>query len=215
MLTERSIEHQDALALEVDAGEVLAIAGAAKRAHLLSGRRRAGLRRPAAASCPPPADLQVRLQAVDVLALRHAGRANAQRLGARGADFIQQRASCAPPRCVVSTSVFSSVLRSTTRLRAPIEHLFLDAVDLRLQRVGALDPLGARLSGNDRVEQHHGTEAAADAVQEREAEDFDFAATHGSLYVAPVDSRAIRGNSMPGFPVAARCRRQEARVRGP
>src|SRR5690606_41908185 len=50
------------------------------------------------------------------------------------------------------------------------EHLFLDPVHLGLQRVDVAQSLDAGLAGNDGVEQHHRTEAAADAVEERQAE---------------------------------------------
>ena len=75
-----------------------------------------------------------------------------------------------------SSSVFSSVLRSTTRFLRADQHFFLELAHFAGELVDAQDFLGAGLRLHDGVEQHHRAEAAADAVEERQREDFEGAA---------------------------------------
>ena len=75
-----------------------------------------------------------------------------------------------------SSSVFSSVLRNTTRLRMPTLHFFLELAHFAGELIEAQDFLRAGLRLHDGVEQHHRAEAAADAVEERQREHFEGAA---------------------------------------
>ncbi len=78
-----------------------------------------------------------------------------------------------------SFSVFSSVLRRTTRVARADEHLFLDLVHLGGQIVVVPRADDAALGTDDRVEQDDRAKAAADAVEKRQTEDLDAAATAG------------------------------------
>ena len=56
-------------------------------------------------------------------------------------------------------------------------HFFFKAVDLCLQRLRGAESLNAGLGADDGVEKDHGPKSAANAVQEREREDFDGSTT--------------------------------------
>ena len=83
-------------------------------------------------------------------------------------------------------------------------HLFLELAHFARELLEAQDFLRALLRLHDGVEQHHRAEAAADAVEERQREDFEGAAfLHGALSRAAAAAE-ISVNSTPGVPTRTR-----------
>lgn len=66
-------------------------------------------------------------------------------------------------------------------------NLILEAIDLCFQRVSAARALDPGLGTDDGVEENDGAEAAADAVQEGQRENFDCAATGCHAWLTRAD----------------------------
>ena len=83
-------------------------------------------------------------------------------------------------------------------------HFFFELAHFAGELVEREDFLRAFLRLHDGVEQHHRAEAAADAVEERQREDFEGAAfLHGALSRADAAAE-MSVNSTPGVPTRTR-----------
>src|SRR5690349_5272921 len=81
-------------------------------------------------------------------------------------------------------------------------HFLLELAHLAGEPVEGQDVLRALLRLHDGVEEHHRAEAAADAVEERQREDFEGAALlHASRKLVAAE---ISVNSTPGVPTRTR-----------
>ena len=104
----------------------------------------------------------------------------------------------------ILVSLLERVAQDDQVLRAFLD-LFLELAHFAGEFPEASDFLRADLGLHDRIEQHHGAEAAADAVEERQRENFEGASfLHGAASSRAAAAVEISVNSTPGVPTRTR-----------
>ena len=138
--------------------------------------------------------LDVGHQLVDVLALRDACRSsNVEDCSRRCFSSARHADGARLRRRRVLVGLLERIAQDHEILRAD-QHFFLELAHFAGELVDAQDFLRAGLRLHDGVEQHHRAEAAADAVEERQREDFEGAAL---FHHAPVHVGEPRARTPP------------------
>jgi hypothetical protein len=165
----RGVEQDEhALAADLQSGQVLAVAFAGEGAQTV-----ALLDALAGASLQPfqrlVVRLEIRLQAIDVRLAGDAVGLELREVVAASGDVLGHR-----PRLGEQTLAALAGLRHARAERRGLgpaaRHLALPRLDLPLERIGRLAPLGDGVVAQDEKQQQHGAEAAADGVEKRHAE---------------------------------------------
>ncbi len=204
-------QHQDALALDLQRADVLARAAATERLHAIARRRlveRAALQALDAFF----ERLDVGHQLVDVFAARERFLVVHRRLLAARLELGRDANGASLGGRGILVGLLERVAQDDQVLRAFLD-LFLELAHFAGEFLEASDFLRADLGLHDRIEQHHGAEAAADAVEERQREDFEGASfLHGAGSSRAAAAVEISVNSTPGVPTRTR---SPGRTRGP
>ena len=170
-------QQEDVIATDLQAGQVLPVAGADEAAHACAGSALGSVVAPSSRRAPCSSDLRSALSRSiasrrDSVSLSESARLDLQALG------LAEHARAEPIGPHLLIVGLKHRIAQLYEMLVTLQHLLFQLRDFGALGLRFGHLAQAALRADQRVDEHHRPECTGDAVEERHAEDFSLAARH-------------------------------------